>query len=331
MNDKFEKFFTDVLNETMEEHLKTLKNQSEIDEFLDKFERADFSELYQTILNDISIQMVNNAKTIMHENSIFFRNEKNEVLANINQKWSNAFVTSEAMYIMVLEAVDNYSKFVNELDVQEREKSIQTYTALKYIHGRGLQQFLEIITLMENGFADGAYARWRSLYELTIIAYFISKYGEKVAHSYISSENSEDRYEWARACGEFKDKKYIRFNDIRRKSDFPSNLWKNQYQLANEVLHPSSQGTFNRLGTVDSKEVITIGRTDYGLATPGEHSAISLAQLTSVFLTVYSSGDSLLSAIMINKWVDVVRESYFKTHDYIFPNEPKLWNEDKKS
>lgn len=86
MNDKFEKFFTDVLNETMEEHLKTLKNQSEIDEFLDKFERADFSELYQTILNDISIQMVNNAKTIMHENSIFFRNEKNEVLANINQK-----------------------------------------------------------------------------------------------------------------------------------------------------------------------------------------------------------------------------------------------------
>ncbi|VUW95314.1 Uncharacterised protein [Streptococcus pasteurianus] len=122
MNDKFEKFFTDVLNETMEEHLKTLKNQSETDEFLDKFERADFSELYQTILNDISIQMVNNAKTIMHENSIFFRNEKNEVLANINQKWSNAFVTSEAMYIMVLEAVENYSKFVNELDVQEREK-----------------------------------------------------------------------------------------------------------------------------------------------------------------------------------------------------------------
>ena len=71
--------------------------------------------------------------------------------------------------------------------------------------------------------------------------------------------------------------------NLRIKNDFPSNLWKNQYQLANEVLHPSSQGTFNRLGTVDSKEVITIGRTDYGLATPGEHSAISLAQLTSVF------------------------------------------------
>ena len=60
----------------MEEHLKTLKNQSETDEFLDKFERADFSELYQTILNDISIQMVNNAKTIMHENSIFLEMRK---------------------------------------------------------------------------------------------------------------------------------------------------------------------------------------------------------------------------------------------------------------
>ena len=32
---------------------------------------------------------------------------------------------------------------------------------------------------------------------------------------------------------------------------------------------------------------------------------------------------------MLNKWIDVVREQYFKTHDYIFPDEPKLWNNEK--
>ncbi|BBA93627.1 hypothetical protein SR187_10150 [Streptococcus ruminantium] len=35
----------------------------------------------------------------------------------------------------------------------------------------------------------------------------------------------------------------------------------------------------------------------------------------------------MLAANMINKWVEVVREYYFKTHDNIFPDEPKLWGE----
>ncbi|MDQ0221777.1 DUF5677 domain-containing protein [Streptococcus moroccensis] len=329
MTDKFENFFTDTLNELLEEHTKTLKNQDEIDDFLEKYEKADFSGLYETMINDTSNQMVSNAKTVMHENSLFFRNEEAETLASINQKWCNAFVTSESMYMMVLEAVEEYSEFVNKMELQDREESIHTYTALKYVHGRGLQQFLEIITLMKNGFADGAYARWRSLYELNIIASFISKYGEEVAESYISSRNSEDRYEWARACGEFDSKKkFIRFDDIKNKADFPSNLWQHQYQLANEIVHPSSQGTFNRMGTMKNEEMISVGRTDFGLTTPGEHSAITLAQLTGLFLTVYPSGDALLAANMINKWVDIVREYYFKTHDYIFPEEPKLWNEE---
>lgn len=327
MADKFEQFFTDTLNEILLEHVKELKNQSEIDEFHEKYEKADFSELLLEMINDTSNQMVRDAKMIMHENTLLFRGEEAEIVARIEQKWSNAFVTSETMYMMVLETVKDYSDYVNKIDNKEREESIHKYTALKYIHGRGLQQFLEIITLMKNGFADGAYSRWRSLYELNIIASFISKYGEEVAEAYISSHNTEDRYEWARACGEFNPrKKYISFDDIRKIADFPSDLWKHQYQLANEIVHPSSQGTFNRLGTMINEDTITVGHTDYGLTTPGEHSAITLAQLTGLLLTVYPSGDSLVATNMINKWVDVVREEYFKTHDFIFPDEPKLWD-----
>ena len=327
MADKFEQFFTDTLNEILLEHVKEIKNQSEIDEFHEKYEKADFSELLLEMINDTSNQMVRDAKMIMHENTLLFRGEEAEIVARIEQKWSNAFVTSETMYMMVLETVKDYSDYVNKIDNKEREESIHKYTALKYIHGRGLQQFLEIITLMKNGFADGAYSRWRSLYELNIIASFISKYGEEVAEAYISSHNTEDRYEWARACGEFNPrKKYISFDDIRKIADFPSDLWKHQYQLANEIVHPSSQGTFNRLGTMINEDTITVGHTDYGLTTPGEHSAITLAQLTGLLLTVYPSGDSLVATNMINKWVDVVREEYFKTHDFIFPDEPKLWD-----
>ena len=149
---KFEKFFTSTLNDILEEHVSTLTSQEEIDNFYKKYEEADFSDLYDTMINDVSDQMVEHSKSIMHENSLFFRSEEAEILARINQKWSNAFVTSETMYMMVFEAVENYSEFVKEMYEKERDKSVQTFTALKYIHGRGLQQFLEIITLMKNGF-----------------------------------------------------------------------------------------------------------------------------------------------------------------------------------
>ena len=327
MADKFEQFFTDTLNEILLEHVKELKNQSEIDEFYEKYEKADFSELYLEMVNDTSNQLVDNAKNIMYENSLLFRCEETEIVAKINQKWFKAFVSSEALYMMIFEAVKDYSDYVNKIGDREKGEAIHKYTALKYIHGRGLQQFLEIITLMKNGFADGAYSRWRSLYELNIIASFISEYGEEIAEAYISSHNTEDRYEWARACGEFSPKKkYISFDDIRKKANFPSDLWQRPYQLANEVTHASSQGTFNRIGVIDGEEKISIGHTDYGLTIPGEHSAITIAQLTGLLLMVYPSGDSIVAAKMINKWVDVVREQYFKTHDYIFPNEPKLWD-----
>ena len=259
MADKFEQFFTDTLNEILLEHVKELKSQSEIDEFHEKYEKADFSELLLEMINDTSNQLVANAKSIMYENTLLFRCEEAEIVARINQKWFKAFASSDTMYMMVLEAIKDYSDYVNKIDDNEREKSIHKYTALKYIHGRGLQQFLEIITLMKNGFADGAYSRWRSLYELNIIASFISKYGEEVAESYISSHNTEDRYEWARACGEFNPrKKFISFDDIRKKADFPSDLWQQPYRVANEITHASSQGTFNRLGTIDEEEKISV-------------------------------------------------------------------------
>jgi hypothetical protein len=74
------------------------------------------------------------------------------------------------------------------------------------------------------------------------------------------------------------------------------------------------------------RHIRTVEHTDYGLTIPSEHSAITIARLTGLLLMVYPSGDSMVAADMINKWVDVVREQYFKIHGYIFPDEPKLWD-----
>ena len=93
------------------------------------------------------------------------------------------------------------------------------------------------------------------------------------------------------------------------------------------MIHASPQGTFKRLANLGDRDIIPIGRSDYGITTPAEHSAISLAQISVVFFELYSSADIALIMKHIVNWIDIIREEYFKVHDLAFPEEEKLWDE----
>ena len=267
-------------------------------------------------------------KDNMYEEVMRFRADEQEFIARQEQKWYRAFVASETLYIMVMQTAEAYCGYTAELDKKEREAKQWEFTALLHIHGRAMQQFLEIITLMKNGFADGAFARWRSMYELSIIASFIKKYGENVAKAFIEASDTNDRYEWARTSGIFsKAKKYITFSDIQKNCDINSPVWIKQYELANKTVHASPQGTFKRLGNMKNEYLIPIGRSDYGITTPAEHSAISLVQISVMFFTIFPFGNIIVATQGINDWIDVVREIYFKSHDEIFPDDEPLWKD----
>lgn len=53
------------------------------------------------------------------------------------------------------------------------------------LHARACQVTTEIILLLENGFADGAMARWRTLHEVATIASVIGKHGPEMAERYV--------------------------------------------------------------------------------------------------------------------------------------------------
>ncbi|GAA5417011.1 hypothetical protein Pryu01_02072 [Paraliobacillus ryukyuensis] len=329
MADNTSKFLQDTFMELLEEQLEGVKTDEEANEIIKRFEELDLDKIFVDMYSRMADDTTSYMRDTMHEQVMMFRAEEQEFLSIQEQKWCKAFVASESMYIMVLEAAELYVKHVNELPQEELKNYYYTFTAMLHIHGRVLQQFLEIITLMKNGFADGAYARWRSMYELTMISSFITSYGEQVAEAFIRSSETDDRYEWARASGVFsKSKKYITFNDIQNNCDINSKIWRQQYDLANKIIHASPQGTFARLSNMETKNVIPVGRSDFGITTPAEHSAISLAQITTMFFTIQPSGDSVLAMKYINNWIDVIREIYFKTHDSIFQDEEKLWDDD---
>ena len=58
------------------------------------------------------------------------------------------------------------------------------FEVLLRLHARGIQISKEILVLFRNGYADGAFARWRTLYELSIVGLFISKHGNQIAKQY---------------------------------------------------------------------------------------------------------------------------------------------------
>lgn len=58
---------------------------------------------------------------------------------------------------------------------------------------RACQVTDEIICLLENGFGDGAMARWRTLHEITVVATVISQYGESMAKRYLAHQAVESK------------------------------------------------------------------------------------------------------------------------------------------
>ncbi|HEX8699036.1 MAG TPA: DUF5677 domain-containing protein, partial [Myxococcaceae bacterium] len=64
-----------------------------------------------------------------------------------------------------------------------------TRAALLLILARGIQTSWEIRTLLRNGYASGAWARWRTLHELSVLAKFIGKHGDTIAKAYLAHDD----------------------------------------------------------------------------------------------------------------------------------------------
>jgi hypothetical protein len=62
------------------------------------------------------------------------------------------------------------------------------FYVLRRLHARACQISYEILSLLKAGFADGAQARWRTLYEIAVISYFITHQGQEIAKHYLQYE-----------------------------------------------------------------------------------------------------------------------------------------------
>lgn len=202
----------------------------------------------------------------------------------------------------------------------ELESSILTSTILR-LHARSHLIANEILHLCEAGYADGALSRWRSLYELSCICLFITKYGDECAeryayHSVIDMNNYFQEYE------KYKTKlqkphanlhqKNIKFTEnIKQKyeKEFHSPYgWAKKYlgsdrasfksieenvgldhyrflyKQASFGIHTSYLNLTDNLGVHDSKEeMLIVGPSSSGVALPIRCAIESLIHITENF------------------------------------------------
>ncbi len=112
------------------------------------------------------------------------RNYTDKIMSQIIEIWGHPLDLLELQVQLSKEAAAIAGDFSTE---------DYNFRAIRIIHGRGCHVAAEILYLLKGGFSDAAEARWRTLYELTVISEFICLIGNSIGQRYISYEAVEMR------------------------------------------------------------------------------------------------------------------------------------------
>lgn len=191
------------------------------------------------------------------------------------------------------------------------------------LHTRACQVSDEIICLMENGFADGAMARWRTLHEISIVAALIADGDEDLAERYILHDAVEvkrqaDDYDETQVPLGFPPIGKRHRRDIEQQYEGALNRFgtafahpygwaakhldlkkptfkdlqkaadragmSSHYKMASFNVHASARSLFFNLASIGDQTIFLAGRSNAGLVDPGERTAHTLALITSLYV-----------------------------------------------
>lgn len=242
-------FTMNLLNSVLQEKLDEYRADGLSDsEIVDKIAELKIENVLTKVVEAMSSDAVDTMETTMYERILEERSNTEQFLIHNSQIWEKGFVASEVMYLIALEAGSDISTYISTLAEEQTKDKKFRYCVLGELYGRACQQYLEIIYLVKGGFADGAYARWRSLFELSVISEFIRNNDEAVAKAYYNASFTDDgRCGWAGSAPCFsgwKNPNKIKVEDIKKQCSMATDAWNNQYKLANKVVHATPHPSF---------------------------------------------------------------------------------------
>jgi hypothetical protein len=168
-------------------------------QILFEFDDIDFSRIEQFLLDNPQIMeefaiedMAKSHFTTWKRQSkkLLAREHKNNRLfrKHLNESWRKALVLLE---ILISTSREKAEEFYNTHHATIAKEDAIVLSLARRLFARAIQISLEIHVLLTHGFADGAEARWRTLYETMVICTFIMRSGYKTAIRYIAHEAVE--------------------------------------------------------------------------------------------------------------------------------------------
>lgn len=108
-----------------------------------------------------------------------------ETKARILKDWAAPLDSLGMLLVLCAEEGDNFN--IANLRSPRPREGCRTQ-ALARLHIRACRIAREILLLLENGFTEGAQARWRTLHEVTVTAALIAEGGDSLAERYFDHE-----------------------------------------------------------------------------------------------------------------------------------------------
>lgn len=279
---------------------------------------------------------------------------------NLQARWGKGF---DALWMLVELSRDIGIDFHRRASRSRSRRRLHLNKALTYLHGRAIQIASEIMVLMENGYADGAMARWRTLHEVACVAMVLDGGGEALAERYLAHEIVEAKkglgqYQqchsrlgyapFAKRAATRIEKNYA--DAIRRygkefsgdygwvaahlgnpKPNFSNiedaagrAMMRSHYKMASHNVHAGSKGIAYRLGSLDRRYAVIAGASNVGFVEPGQNLALSLLHITMLLLPTSWTLDKIAQLMALTKLYDRIPRALVRAERAIARDEKKI-------
>jgi len=252
------------------------------------------------------------------EQKVEERNQMRHFRDRLELRWSKGL---DALNMLLIASREVGQTHTEKLARSRAKIGIPKKQALAILHMRACQTTMEILNLLESGLADGAFARWRTLYEISVVAFVIDRFGDGIAERYLAHDVVSTRetvlndlrhrglnYDASQLKGEFKEieddfqaalqaygKSFAgpygwAASSLSSKSPRFQDLeeainWKAlppSYKLSSHKVHAGILGATNSLATIGGQPFIHAGASNADLETPAINTAYSLLHVTSL-------------------------------------------------
>ena len=152
---------------------------------IDNFLKNNLPSITQGTVTEVAKVVVRRLAKDWPEQAIHERTEMRGFCERLQLRWKKGL---DPLRMLLTCSREIGQSFAESLQRSKAKKGIARREVLMFLHTRACQVVMEIVVLLESGLADGALARWRTLYELWIIAALIDMYGDEIARRYLDHE-----------------------------------------------------------------------------------------------------------------------------------------------